>query len=201
MVKIYLIRHGQTDSNSGGQFQGRIDNPLNRKGIGQAEKLARFMRDVPLDAVYCSSLLRARMTAAPLAMSHNLPYRPMEELEEVSFGRWEGAGFKEIYARWPEEMTTFLTRPGDWTPPGGETFAQVQQRCERALRRILAEQGDGRSIAIVSHGGIIRVQLCGILGMPLNNLWRISLDNVSVTTVCSWDGSMSVEGVNDTHFL
>lgn len=201
MGRIYLIRHGQTDSNSGGQFQGRIDNPLNRAGMEQVRRMTSFMHSVRLDAVYCSSLLRARMTAAPLAMDHNLAYRPMEELEEICFGLWEGVSFREIHSRWPREMTAFLTTPADWTPPGGESLAQVKRRCDLAMEKILAEQGSGRNIAVISHGGIIRVQLCSILGMPLNNIWKVSLGNVSVTTISNWDGNMGVECINDCHFL
>lgn len=200
MGRVYLIRHGETDSNSQKRFQGRIDIPLNAKGMGQVGCLERFMKGKKLDAIYSSSMLRARMTAAPLAMSHNLGYKPMELLQEVSFGQWEGLSFDEISKRWPDELNAFLTRPGDWVPPGGETFAQVAERCQKAFDQIFAEQGHDKNIAIVSHGGIIRVQLCLLLGMPLNNLWRIGVHNVSVSSLTDWQGNMVVETVNDTHF-
>ena len=200
MGKIYLIRHGQTDSNSNRQFQGRIDNPLNAKGVAQAEALARYMRNVPLDAIYCSSMLRARMTAAPLAMDHNLPYRPLELLQEVSFGAWEGMAYDEINRRWPEEMTLFLTRPGDWIPPEGESFAEVQKRCHAAFKQIFAEQGHDKSIAIISHGGIIRAQLCALLDMPLNSFWKLAVHNVGISVVEDWDGNFVVESVNVRNF-
>ena len=104
MGRIYLIRHGETDSNKGHRFQGRINMPLNAKGLEQSEKLAAYMQHLPVDKIYCSSMLRACMTAAPLAMSKNMSYQPLDLLQEVSFGAWEGLEYAEISRRWPKEM-------------------------------------------------------------------------------------------------
>ncbi len=200
MGKLYLIRHGQTDSNNSKQLQGRMDYPLNAKGIQQSYALAAYLRPVHLDAIYCSSMLRARMTAAPLAMDHNLPYRCTDLLQEMSFGKWEGLPLDEINRRWPEEMKLFLTRPGDWQSPGGESFAQAVERGRQALDYIFAQEGHDKDIAIVSHGGIIRCQLCAILGLPLNNFWKLCVHNVSVSVVLDWDGSFMVEHINIRDF-
>lgn len=200
MGKIYLIRHGETDSNKGHRFQGRMNLPLNPKGMQQSALLAQHMQHLPIDAVYCSSMLRACMTAAPLAMQKNIAYHPLELLQEVSFGAWEGLEYGEITKRWPKEMEAFLTRPGEWIPPQGESFHDVAQRCREAFDYIFAREGHEKNIAIVSHGGIIRVQLCLILGMPLNNLWKLSVHNVSISTLNDWQGNMIVETVNDAHF-
>ena len=201
MGKIYLIRHGETDSNKGHKFQGRIDMPLNAKGMQQAFKLKEFMQEKRIDAVYCSSMLRACMTAAPLAMSKNLSYHPLELLQEVSFGDWEGLEYGEITKRWPKEMEDFLTRPGEWIPPHGESFQEVERRCAKAFEYIFAREGHEKNIAVISHGGIIRVQLCLVLGIPLNNLWKLSVHNVSVSTLNDWQGNMVAEVINDAHFL
>ncbi len=200
MGKIYLIRHGETDSNKGHRFQGRINLPLNAKGIEQASMLAEYMQHLRLDAIYCSSMLRACMTAAPLAMSKNMAYHPLDLLQEVSFGEWEGLEYGEISRRWPKEMEDFLSRPGEWIPPKGESFYDVEQRCRAAFEKIFSNEGHERNIAIVSHGGIIRVQLCMILGIPLNNLWKLSVHNVSISTINDWQGNMIAEVINDAHF-
>lgn len=200
MGKIYLIRHGETDSNKGHRFQGRMNLPLNPKGMKQSALLAQYMQHLSVDAVYCSSMLRACMTAAPLAMQKNIAYHPLELLQEVSFGAWEGLEYSEITKRWPKEMEAFLTRPGEWIPPQGESFHDAARRCREAFDYIFAREGHEKNIAIVSHGGIIRVQLSMILGMPLNNLWKLSVHNVSISTVNDWQGNMVVETVNDAHF-
>lgn len=201
MGKIYLIRHGETDSNKGHRFQGRMNLPLNAKGMQQVAGLVEHMQELPVDAIYCSSMLRACMTAAPLAMSKNMAYHPLDLLQEVSFGDWEGLEYGEINRRWPEEMEAFLTRPGEWIPPHGESFHDVEARCAQAFDYIFAREGHEKNIAIVSHGGIIRVQLCMLLGIPLNNLWKLSVHNVSVSTLNDWQGNMVAEVINDAHFI
>ena len=104
MGKIYLIRHGETDSNLGHKFQGQMDLPLNATGLDQARHMAAYMANKKIDCIYSSSMLRARMTAAELAMSRNMAYRSMDLLKEISFGDWEGLEYAEITARWPKEM-------------------------------------------------------------------------------------------------
>lgn len=201
MGKIYLIRHGETDSNKGHRFQGRMNLPLNAKGMQQVAGLVEHLQKLPVDAIYCSSMLRACMTAAPVAMSKNIAYHPLELLQEVSFGDWEGLEYGEINRRWPKEMEAFLTRPGEWIPPHGESFHDVEKRCQEAFDYIFAREGHEKNIAIVSHGGIIRVQLCMLLGIPLNNLWKLSVHNVSISTLNDWQGNMVAEVINDTHFI
>lgn len=201
MGRIYLIRHGQTDSNAGKSFQGRIDNPLNAVGLDQAEQMAEYMSQLPIDAIYCSSLLRAKQTAEALSKRCNLPCKPMDLLQETSFGEWEGKSFDELWKKYPKEMGIFMTTPGDWTPPGGISFLESQERCKQALKLILEEQGHDKNIAIVAHGGIIRVMLCTLLQCPLNSLWKLSIHNVSVSTIINWDGNMIADTINDYHFL
>lgn len=201
MGRLFLIRHGQTDSNSGQMFQGQMDTSLNALGHQQARQMAEYMKKFKLDAIYCSSLLRARQTAAPLAMAQGLAYHPLDLLKEASFGQWEGVPFVEINKMDPGAMTTFLERPGEFTPPGGESFVQSQKRTMQALEYILSKEGHDKNIAVVSHGGVIRVQLCSFLGIPLNNLWKMVIRNVSVSIVNDWQGNFMVETVNDDHFL
>ena len=102
MARIYLIRHGETNGNKLKSIQGCIDLPLNEKGIEQAEKMANYFKDIPLDAIYCSSMTRACRTAEELAKVKGLEYHPMDELREITFGEWEGVEFPELERRWPE---------------------------------------------------------------------------------------------------
>ncbi|WP_405380674.1 histidine phosphatase family protein [Phascolarctobacterium sp.] len=201
MGKIYLIRHGETDSNQAHKFQGQLDLPLNPTGIAQAKQMVQYMADKKIDVIYSSSMLRARMTAAELAMSRNLAYRPLELLKEISFGDWEGLEYGEITKRWPKEMELFLTQPHKWEPPHGETFAAAMERCRLAFEEIFAAEGHDKNIAIVSHGGIIRLQLCLALGVPLSNLWKMSVYNVSVSTLSDYKGTLCVDSMNVADFL
>lgn len=201
MGKIYLIRHGETDSNSEHRFQGRLDLPLNSKGLQQAKSMSEYMAEKKIDIIYSSTMLRARMTAAELAMSKNMSYRPLELLQEISFGDWEGMAYAEINKKWPNEMELFLNRPAAWVPPNGETFLAAQERCQKAFDQIFAECGHDKNIAIISHGGIIRLQLCIALGIPLDNLWKLSIYNVSVSTLSDWQGTLCADSINVADFL
>lgn len=96
MGRLYLIRHGETDSNKSYRFQGQTDIELNAKGKAQAQLLAEHFKDIKLDKIYCSSLLRARQTAAPLAAVHGLEVQPVEDIKEIAFGKWEGLTYNQI---------------------------------------------------------------------------------------------------------
>lgn len=201
MGKIYLIRHGQTDSNSGRRFQGRIDTPLNASGVEQAVKMAEYLQDKKIDAIYSSSLLRAQSTAQALARVKNMPVMVREELQEISFGDWEGLSFDEIHDKWPQQIELFFSNPELCLPPNGEKFADVQQRARKLLDEILAEQGENKDIAIISHGGVIRTLIFSLLNIPLANFWKINIHNAAISTFSVWDGNFIAEGINDYHFL
>lgn len=201
MARIYLIRHGETDGNKGKTIQGCIDLPLNAKGIEQAEKMAAYFKDIPLDAIYCSSMGRARRTAQELAKVKGLDITPMDELREITFGEWEGVDFGDIERRWPEGFKTYFVNPMQWTPPGGETLPHAQERSFGALMGIMEKEGHDKNIAIVCHGGIIRVLICTLLGLDLSYIWRLSVANVSVSSFNEWNGKFISDTINDYHFL
>ncbi len=200
MSKIYFIRHGQTDSNSGRKFQGRIDTTLNAVGLDQAEKMAEFLKSHKIDAIYSSPLTRTALTAAALARAKNLAVEYIDDLQEISFGAWEGLSYDEIHSKWPEQIELFYSNPELCLPPEGESFAEAQQRAVKALKRILAENKDA-DIAIVSHGGIIRALIFALLDIPLANFWKVNINNASVSRFSVWDENFSADVINDYHFL
>lgn len=198
---IYIIRHGMTDGNKLKSFQGGLEKSLNADGLAQVEKLIQYFQNIPLDAIYSSPMVRARQTADPLAKVKGLQVQEVPEFHEVSFGSWEGQEYDEIVKKWPQEMHLFLNKPGEFLPPNGKSFFDVQKRAWGKFEEIMAKEGNGKQIAIISHGGCIRLLLCAILGMPLNKMWSLSVGNASVTTIHNWDGRMIMVGYNDSHFL
>ena len=201
MGRIYFIRHGQTDSNSGKRFQGRIDTPLNASGLEQAAKMAAYLQNKKIDAIYSSNLKRAHATAQTLADAKKMQINIREELQEISFGDWEGLSFAEIHAKWPQQIELFFSNPELCLPPNGEKFADVQQRARKLLDEILAEQGEDKDIAFIYNGGVIRTLVFSLLNIPLANFWKINIHNVSITTFSVWDGNFIAEGINDYHLL
>ena len=127
MTKVVLIRHGQTEWNIAGKYQGQSDVALSDKGIEQARCLAQNFPLEQLDAVYASDLSRALVTAEQVARHFGCVVQPEPSLREMNFGEWEGLTYKQIAAQWPEAMGTFFQRPDMLEIPGGEGFAVVDR--------------------------------------------------------------------------
>ena len=142
MGRLYLIRHGETDSNKSFRFQGQTDIELNEKGLAQAELLAEHFKNIRLDAVYSSSLTRARQTAAPLAAVHGLEVQPVEDIKEIAFGKWEGLTYNQINDASLGQIDEFFKNPALCHVPGGENFTDVAARVEPLFKRCLAEMDE-----------------------------------------------------------
>lgn len=201
MGKLYIIRHGTTDANLAYRFQGQIDTDINDKGRAQAQEVAEHFKNIRLDAIYASPLKRAYHTAQPLAATHNLEIIKRPELIEISFGDWENKYFDEINDASKQELDLFFAHPAQCNIPGGETLAQVAKRVGPFFEELLCEI-ENKDIAIVTHGGIIRVLLCLFLNMDLDNLWYFGVRNCSTTTIIKWrDYNRVLEYTNDIHYL
>jgi len=144
VTTILLARHGETDWNRDGIWQGWADPPLNDTGRAQANELAVQLRDVPFDAVYSSDLQRARETAEIVAAPHSVPVVTDPGLREIDIGSWSGLTRAEIEERLPGGER-----------PDGETRDEHAARVLAAVERI-ARANAGRRILLVTHGGTMR---------------------------------------------
>jgi broad specificity phosphatase PhoE len=144
MTTLLLARHGETDWNREGRWQGWADPPLNALGRDQARALADQLCRVPFDAVYASDLLRARETAEIVAAPHGVPVVIDRDLREIDIGSWSGLTRDEIKGQFP-----------DGRRPDGETHDQQATRVRAAVIRAARKHPDGR-VLIVGHGGTIR---------------------------------------------
>lgn len=181
-MRLYLIRHGQTDWNVAGRIQGSTDIPLNDTGRKQAACLAEGMERRPVTQVFSSTLSRAYETAAAIGKSQNVPVYGLSELEEVNYGEWEGLTMAEIEERYPKELEQWYLSPVEVAPAGGETQTQVYDRCRRAMARIL-DQAKG-DVAIVSHGATVVFLLEYMLeGTGRSEEDDIIVGNASISTV------------------
>lgn len=152
-MKLYLIRHGQTDWNIEGKIQGKTDIPLNQTGLHQARLLAEGMKQRKIAAIYSSPLHRARQTAELLAGEKGLPVRVLPELREVDFGLWEGRTWEEIEKEYSRDFHRWEENPALGMPTGGETLQSCKKRCRAAVEQILEDGID--DVAVVAHGGIL----------------------------------------------
>lgn len=148
-----------------------------------------------LSAVYCSDLVRAVKSAEMIARQHRLNTVFVRNLRERSFGIWEGMTFTEIKERYPLEFESWANNPVEFSPIKGESTTVVKNRVIPELERIIRKHA-GEHIAVVAHGGINRIILCHILGVPLENIFRIEQDYGAVNIIEFWDRYPVVKLVN-----
>ena len=148
-----------------------------------------------LRAVYCSDLTRAVRSAEIIAEPHGLIPIQLPALRERSFGIWEGMTFSEIKEKYPVEFESWAGNPLEYSPMGGESTIMVKERVIPELDGIVKNHGD-EEVAIVAHGGINRIVLCHILGIPLENIFRIEQDYAAVNIIEFWDRYPVVKLIN-----
>jgi len=181
--RVYLIRHGQTDWNASGRWQGTLPVPLNIIGYQQAAELAAHYKDTPISAVYASDLPRAFETAQALADARGLSVVSDARLREVDLGALQGLTREDIMVQHPQDWAEMHANFFDWMPPGGgETRRQVQKRMVAAFNAITAQHPD-QEIALVSHGLAIRMLLIGLFASEIDAMRRLDIHNTSVTVV------------------
>ena len=203
MLRYLLIRHGQTDWNVSGRIQGQSDVPLNVVGEEQVVALAQGLASTPIDAVYTSDLKRARATAEAMVDPHGLDIRLEPRLREVHFGEWEGFTYEELLGRIPgfsEAWDAWKADRVHRAPPGGESLIQFSERVEAAMDDVRAAHPDG-NVAIVSHGGSIRMTFCVLFRLPLTSYWQMSVHNTSISEIEVRERGPVVVRWNDTHHL
>ncbi len=171
MRTIYLIRHGEPERTGHvSRCLGHTDVALSIRGRKESMELADWFRSRPVEAVYASPLSRCMETAEYIAGEHQ-KVRQDQGLVELDAGEWENMDFTEIRSRYPELYEERGRSMGTVPPPGGESFAQGGKRLEAALNRILEKtRGD---VAVVTHCGVSRGLLCGILGWDINRVLEV----------------------------
>lgn len=182
MTRLFLVRHGETEWNKNLRYQGHRDIPLSEVGRAQAEKIARRMKGETIHAAYSSDLSRANETAKTIAKYHDLDVKVLTEIKETNFGQWEGLTYVEIDQQFPEVMSGWRTNPKQTRIPGGESLGNVAERCLAGLNKIISDNPN-QNVLMVAHGGIIRIIVASVLGMDLNDYWKIKQDNVSLNII------------------
>lgn len=154
MIRLLLVRHGQSTWNAIGRWQGQADPPLSEEGEAQAEAASAALADMGLGAVLSSNLQRARQTAEIIAPRLGLgPVELVTGLREVDVGDWSGLTREEIVARWPEAGAAWAA--GEFPEPaGGEPRAVFRQRVVSALADIVQCPGPEARL-VVTHGGVM----------------------------------------------
>lgn len=178
--KIYLIRHGETEWNITGRWQGILDPPLNETGREQAQKLAAHLKDKPIQAIYSSDLSRAFNTAKALADALGLSPITDKRLRELHIGIFQGLTKPEIIQKYPEEFEAFIAQPFEHRISEGESRRQLQARMLEAWQDMTA-RNDIQELAIITHGGAIKMLMTALFPLQRDNFEAQDFPNVSIT--------------------
>jgi broad specificity phosphatase PhoE len=176
MTRLCLVRHGQTDWNLEGRYQGQSDVSLNGNGCAQSRSLAEQLKGQPILAIYTSSLQRAKETAEIIAAAVHLPITSEPRLAEINQGEWEGQLVDVIKARYTELWHQRTVDPASLRPPGGETVEEVARRVHAALNDIAHTYPTGL-VVVVSHGLALATVLCKVRGLSIGQAYTLIPDN------------------------
>ena len=199
-MRLILVRHGQTEWNAGGRYQGQSNVALSDTGRKQARFLAERFPVKQLDAIYTSDLDRAKETAECVGEKLGVSVRPEKAFRELSFGDWEGLTYQEISSRWPKEAEKLFTAPDELVIPHGETFQELQKRALDKIQLLYKNHID-QTVAVFAHGAINKTILAGLMHIPLHYLWSLRQDNTAVNILRLDDGYVMVELINSTSHL
>ncbi len=196
---ILLIRHGQTEWNAQGRWQGHADVPLNQTGRGQAQALARRLAAWPIRAIYASDLQRAAETAVILGETVGLSPQFNPEWRERDVGEFSGLTGEETRAQYPEVWQGM--KRGAVNPPSGEPHDNLAERAIAAYHRVL-KRHQGEMAAVVSHGGTLAAVVTHVLGLPAHSYGRFSLrGNTGLSIVVQDDRGIYLSLLNDTSHI
>jgi broad specificity phosphatase PhoE len=179
VTELWLVRHGQTDWNLAGRWQGQAPYAPGLNDLGREQALAVLvqLKSVHLSAIYASDLLRARQTAELIAKPLGLIISLEPRLREIDLGAWEGMLSTDIEAQYPHELEQRKRNPFHTSAPGGESPCEVADRVLAAVGEIAQKHPDN-PILIVSHGVSLAVIICHAEGIPMEDVYKHIPDNM-----------------------
>lgn len=198
---LLLVRHGETEWNTLGKFQGCTDIPLSDEGLVQAHFLRKRLEN-SFDFIYSSPLNRALSTANTICTNMKIPPQVEQSLREINFGEWEGLTIKEIKKLYPEKFSMWVTDSTNAPIPSNDISIRLASiRAKEAILKIIDEHKD-KTIVIVSHGGIIKAALIGLFNWDMTMYHKITLGNTAICKIVFNDSLIpKIITLNDTsHF-
>jgi broad specificity phosphatase PhoE len=177
---LFLIRHGETVHNVAGIAQGWNDSALSDNGTRQVERLATRIASLAPTELYSSPLGRALTTAQLIGDVSKLEVTPIDDLREMSYGKWEGRSFLDVRRDFAEDYERWIA-DADHPCPEGESHNDVLHRMQRAFSEIESRgNGRGRRVVIVTHGTAIRIGATALLNIPVGTARQFAVDNASI---------------------
>jgi probable phosphoglycerate mutase len=183
-MRLILVRHGESEWNRIGRYQGQLDAPLSELGLRQAEALAERLSQEKFDAIYSSPLQRARRTADAIAQFHvGVKIHEDPALLEIHHGDWQGlfaADVRERYAEALEEWRSFPTR---CQMPNGESFSNILKRTLNFRERLCKEYSADATVIVSTHDVVVKILVAEAVGMPMDRINRLWITNASISVI------------------
>lgn len=198
-TKIYLVRHAQSQANHKKRSTGWTDVDLSELGIEQATITRPYFSKIKLDNIYSSTLKRAHRTAQ-IIFGEDAQINQLDEFKELMLGDFDMKMHEELIAEYPDLYRNWINDPTLATPPNGENIYDYYGRVTSGLTRVIGEN-IGKTAAIVAHGGVIRCFVLYTLNMKLNDIWKIKVDNVSISVIEFSGSKKALTLLNDTCHL
>jgi alpha-ribazole phosphatase/probable phosphoglycerate mutase len=195
ITRMWLIRHGEPDQAVRGRCYGDLDIGLSETGGAQMREVGGALADVPLAHLWLSPTRRARESAEWISQFQHCPVEVATGLSEIHFGIFEGRSYDDIAAEYPGFYKQWMENPAGVSFPGGETLGRMWERVT-ACARMLRNRHRGESIAVVTHGGAIRILLAEALNMPPAEIFRIAQRYGAVNLITYFEDTPAVELMN-----
>lgn len=204
-MRLWFVRHGETEHNIQRVFQGQLDTALTDFGREQAKQTARALEDVPFDRIFCSDLRRAFDTAECIAAGRDVGVEPEVRLREMHYGVLQGvayADFREVLRTHgvDSEWGSGVFSEDGTAPPGGESLADLVARTSAFIAELRELANPADNIAVVTHGGTIRTIMTELLEMKPTMRSAIALANCGVTCFSNTGDSWQLEFHNRVYW-
>lgn len=202
-MRIYFVRHGETDWNRERRIQGQVDIPLNEFGRHLARETAKGLSEINFKICYTSPLERARETAKIILDGRDVPVISDKRIMEMAFGEYEGKCRSKERWELPKEFELFFEDPEHYkAPKGGESFADVKRRTGEFLQELYRNNDyKGSNVLITTHGAALAGLLNNIRSEPITKYWGSGVHkNCAVTEVIVTDGIPEIKSENMVYY-
>jgi broad specificity phosphatase PhoE len=208
MLRILVIRHGETSWNKEKIFRGRVDVSLSEIGRQQAGLLSRRLCGQPIKSIYTSPLKRAVETALAIQEGQpgSTPIIQEDQLIDIDYGSWEKKNHLQVSQEFPDLYKQWLNAPQMVQIPEGENLSSIRQRIETLLDKLVTHheqehEEDMATIALVSHRVIIKVLFCAVLGLDNSHFWQVKQDTAGLSVLDYQAERFVLSSLNDTCHL
>ena len=195
-MKLYLVRHGQTDMNKEKLYYGWTDCPINEVGIKQAETLHQYFKNVNCHKVITSDLKRSVETAEIITKGKNIVLDKRKEFRELNFGLWEGKHYKVLQKEYPEAFEQWGKDWKSFCMPEGEAFFTFYERIRKELENVIQQTPEDNTVLLVTHNGVMSAMLCVLTGAGYDGFWRFFLEQETYSLVSVRNGFITIEKIN-----